>query len=243
MFNDIQIAIVAKRRGFPKTKFAGIREIWQSFKKSFWGMLAPIILIGGMLSGWFTPTEAAAVAVVYGIVVGFCLKTLNFKGLWHSLKKSALDTTVLMGAFLAASLVGLLVTRLQIGEAVINYISGLTTNPWVLLLLLNFFLLFVGTLLDPMCSLILFTPILVPLVTSYGIDSIHFGVVMILNLMIGNITPPMGGILFITCKVAELKLMDFLKEIWPFFIWLVVALVVVTYVPQTVLWFPNLFLK
>jgi tripartite ATP-independent transporter DctM subunit len=239
----VQITLTAKYRGFPKTKFAGIKEIWKSFKTGFPGLLIPIILIGGILSGFFTPTEAAAVAVFYGIILGFCLKTLNLKGLWQALKKSALDTAVMMIAFFAASLVGLIVTRLQIGEAAVNYMSGLTTSPWVLLLLLNIFLLIVGCLLDPICSLILFTPILVPLVTGYGIDPIHFGIIMVLNLMIGNLTPPMGGLLFITCKVAGVKLVDLLKEIWPLIIWLVGALLIVTYEPQTVLWLPKLIMK
>jgi tripartite ATP-independent transporter DctM subunit len=239
----VQITLTAKRRGFPKTKFAGIREIWKSFKIGFPGLLIPIILIGGMLSGFFTPTEAAAVAVVYGIVLGFSLKTLDFKRLWQALKKSASDTAVMMIAFFGASLIGLIITRLQIGEAAVNYMSTLTTSPWVLLLLVNVFLLIVGCLLDPIVSLILFTPILVSLVVGYGIDPIHFGVVMVLNLMIGNLTPPMGGLLFITCKVANVKLMELLKEVWPFIIWLVIALITVTYVPQTVLWLPNMIMK
>jgi tripartite ATP-independent transporter DctM subunit len=238
-----QIGLIAKRRGFPKTKFAGFRELGKFAFKAIPGLLAPVILIGGILSGWFTPTEAATIAVVYSIILGFSIRTLNFKGLWQALRKSALDTAVLMVAFLAASLVALLVTRLHIGEVAVNYMSGLTRSPWVLLMLLNIFLLIVGCLLDPICSLILFTPILVPLVQAYGIDPIHFGVVMVLNLMIGNLTPPMGGLLFITGRVAEVKVMDLLKELWPFLIWLVIALLIVTYVPQTVLWLPDLFLK
>ena len=113
----------------------------------------------------------------------------------------------------------------------------------MVLLLANVLLLIAGTLLDPTCSIILFTPILVPIVKSFGIDEIHFGVVMILNLMIGMLSPPMGQLLFITCKVAELKLTELLKEVWPFIIGLIIALMIVTYVPQTVLWLPNLFMK
>jgi tripartite ATP-independent transporter DctM subunit len=239
----IQISLVARRRGFPKTKFAGFRQIYQVFWKALPGMMAPIILIGGMLFGFFTPTEAATVAVVYAIVVGFSLKTLTFKGLWQSFKQSAMDSANMMVMFIGASLIGLIVTRLHIADAAITFMSGLTTSPVVLLLVLNIFLLIVGCLLDPTCAQFLLVPILVPLVQSFGIDPVHFGVVMILNLMLGLLTPPMGGLLFVTCKVAELKLMDLLKEVWPFIIMLIIALGIVTYVPQTVLWLPSLFMK
>jgi tripartite ATP-independent transporter DctM subunit len=239
----VGISLIAKGRGFPKTKFAGFREVWKTGIQAIPGLLAPIILIGGMLSGWFTPTEAATVAVVYAIGIGFCLKTLTIKKLFQSFKQSAIDSAAIMVAFIGASLISLIVTRLQIADAAIRFMSGLTNSPMVLLLMLNIFLLIVGCLLDCNCSLILLTPILLPLVQSYGIDPIHFGVIMILNLMIGLLTPPMGALLFVTGKVAGISMIDLLKEVWPFFICLIIALIIVTYVPQTVLWLPNLIMK
>jgi tripartite ATP-independent transporter DctM subunit len=239
----IQIGMMAKRRGFPKSKFAGFNEIWISFKHSFMGLLAPGILIGGMLFGLFTPTEAAAVAVVYAIVIGFSLKTLTFKKLWQSFRQSALDSAAILVMFTGASLIALIVTRLHVADSIIQFISEFTTNPMVLLLLLNFFLLIVGCFMGPTSALILLVPVLAPLGRSFGINEIHFGIVVILNLMVGNITPPMGGVLFITCKVAEIKLADLLKELWPFIVGLVIALMIVTYVPQTVTWLPSLFIK
>jgi tripartite ATP-independent transporter DctM subunit len=239
----IQIALIAKHRSFPKTKFAGFREIWKTAYEAFPGLMAPIILIGGMLSGFFTPTECATVTVVYAIIIGFLRKTLTLKGLWHAFKQSAMDSASMLVMFIGASLIGLIVTRLHVADTAIRFISEFTTSPTVLLLMLNIFLLIVGCLLDSTCSLFLLTPILVPLVKAFGINEIHFGVIMVLNIMIGLLTPPMGGILFVTCKVAELKLVDLLKEIWPFIIWLVLALLIVTYVPQTVLWLPNLVMK
>jgi tripartite ATP-independent transporter DctM subunit len=239
----IQIAFIAKRRGFPKTKFAGIKEIWQSFKTGLLGLIAPVILIGGMLSGFFTPTEAAAVAVVYAIVVGFFLRTLTLKKLWQSFRQAALDSAAMLIMFTGATLMALIVTRLHVADAIIKYISEFTTSPRVLLLLLNLFLLLIGCFLGPMSAIILLTPVLVPLGKAFGIDQIHLGIVVILNLMIGNLTPPMGSILFVICKVAEVKLVDLLKEIWPFLVGLVIALIIVTYVPQTVTWLPSLFIK
>jgi tripartite ATP-independent transporter DctM subunit len=237
------ISMIAKRRRFPKTKFVGIKEIGKSFGKALPGLLAPSILIGGMLFGFFTPTEAAAVAVVYAMVIGFVLKTLTFKGLWSAFKQAALDSAIMMVMFIGASLIGLIVTRLHMADSVINFMSQCTHSSTALLILLNIFLLIAGCLLDPTCCIVLFTPILVPLIKAFGIDEVHFGIIMILNLMIGLLTPPMGGLLFVTCKVAELKLVELLKEVWPFLIWLIVALMIVTYVPQTVLWLPSLFMN
>jgi tripartite ATP-independent transporter DctM subunit len=239
----VGIFMISKRRGFPKLKFAGINKIWRSFGKALPGLMAPIILIGGMLLGIFTPTEAATVAVFYAITVGFILKSLTFKELWQALKKSALDSAAMMYMFLGATLIGLLVTRLHLAEVAVRFISGVTTSPVVLLMIINVILLIAGCLLDPICSLLLFTPVLVPVIQSFGINEVHFGIVMILNLMIGQITPPMGTTTFIVCKIAEVKLIDFLKEAYPMLILLVIALIIVTYVPQTVLWLPSLFMK
>jgi tripartite ATP-independent transporter DctM subunit len=239
----IQITLIAKRRGLSKTKFAGIREIWQSFKVGAPGLMAPVILIGGMLFGFFTPTEAAAVAVAYAIVVGFCLKNLTFKKLWQSFQKAALDSAGMLIMFTGASLIALLVTRLHMADVVINFISGFTTSPVVVLLLINILLLIIGCFMGINSALILLCPLLVPLGRAFGIDEIHLGILTILNLTIGLLTPPMGGILFVICKVAEVKLTDLLREVWPFLVGLVIVLIIVTYVPQTVTWLPSLFIK
>jgi tripartite ATP-independent transporter DctM subunit len=239
----VGISLIARRKGFPKTKFAGFREIWKTAVKAIPGLLAPIILVGGMLFGFFSPTEAATVAVVYATLLGFLLKTLTLKGLWHALIQAAMDSAVMLVMFIGATLIGLLVTRLHLADSTIKFISGFTTSPAVVLLLLNILLLIAGCLLDPNCCIILFTPILVPLIKSFGINEVHFGIIIILNLMIGLCTPPMGGLLFVTCKVAEVSMREILKECWPFLILLVMALMIVTYVPQTVLWLPSLFIK
>jgi tripartite ATP-independent transporter DctM subunit len=239
----LQISMIAKRRGFPKTKFAGFREIWQSFKIGLPGLMAPVILIGGMLCGFFTPTEAAAIAVAYAIVIGFCLKSLTLKKLWQSFRQAALDSAAILIMFTGATLIALIVTRLHVADTIIKFISEFTTNPVVLFLMINIFLLIVGCLMGPISAIILLTPVLVPLGKAFGINEIHLGIVVILNLLIGNLTPPMGGILFVMCKVAEVKLGDLLKETWPFLCGLVIALLIITYVPQTVTWLPSLFIK
>jgi tripartite ATP-independent transporter DctM subunit len=209
----ILISLIARRRGFPKTKFEGFGVLWKNAVKAFPGLMAPIILIGGMVSGFFTPTEAAAVAVVYAIMVGFMLKTLTLKGLLHSFRRAALDSAVILVCFIGASLIGLLVLRLHVADAAIKFMTGFTDSPVVLLMVINIFLLIVGCLLDSTCSIILFTPILLPLTKAFGINEIHFGVVMILNLMIGLLTPPMGSILLQLQYRLELRRRSF--WIWP----------------------------
>jgi tripartite ATP-independent transporter DctM subunit len=238
-----QIAIISKHRGFPKHQFAGFGEIWKNFKNSLLGLLAPTILIGGMLTGLFTPTEAAAVAVVYAITIGFCLRTLSLKKLWQSFRQAALDSAAIMIMFTGASIIALIITRLHVADSIVKFISEFTTNPMVLLLLINIFLLIVGCFMGATSAIILLAPVLVQLGKTFGLNEIHLGIVVILNLMIGNLTPPMGGALFITCKVAEIKLADLLKELWPFIVGLIIALLIVTYVPQTVTWLPSLFIK
>jgi tripartite ATP-independent transporter DctM subunit len=239
----IQISFISKRRGFIKTKFRGFREIWLGFKQAFSGLMAPIIIIGGILFGFFTPTEAAAVTVIYAIIIGFSSKTLTLNKLWNSFKQSSMDCAVILISFIGASLISLIVTRLHVADAAIDFMTECTSSPLVLLMVINIFLIIVGCLLDATPAIILLAPILVPLIQAYGIDPVHFGVIMVLNLMIGLLTPPMGGILFVTCKVAELKLMELLKEVWPFIVGLIIALMIITYIPQTVLWLPSLFIK
>jgi tripartite ATP-independent transporter DctM subunit len=237
------VAIISVRRGFPKTEFSGFREIGRNFMKAFPGLMAPIILIGGMLIGVFTPTEAASVAVVYAIAIGFTLKSLTFKELWQSLRQAAMDSAGIMFIVVSASLVSLLATRLHFADETIRFISEFTDNPNIVLILINILLLVAGCLLDATSCIVLFAPILVPVARAFGIDLIHFGIVMILNLMIGLITPPMGLTMFITCKIAGVRAMDFLREGYPFMVLLFFALLVVTYMPKTVLWLPGLFIQ
>jgi tripartite ATP-independent transporter DctM subunit len=239
----ILITLIAGRRGFPKHKFVGFKQIYKDFWRAFPGLMTPIILIGGMLFGFFTPTEAATVTVIYAVVIGFMMKTLTIKGLWHSFRQAALDGGAMLVTFIGASLIGLIVTRLHVADNVINFMFQCTHSPAVLLFMINIFLFFAGCLMGANSLIYLLVPILVPLVQAYGIDLVHFGVVMVLNLMIGLLTPPMGSLLFIIGKVAGLKLMEILKEVWPFIIVLIVALFIVTYVPQMVTWLPCLFIR
>jgi tripartite ATP-independent transporter DctM subunit len=239
----IGIYIVSSRRNYPRNKFQGFRALLASFWRSLPVLMAPVILIGGMLLGLFTPTEAAAVAVVYSLSLGFITKRLTISTAWRTFKQAACDSSAIMFVMIGASLIGLLATRAHLADTLIALISSFTSNRLVLLALFNILLLIAGCLLDATSCLVLLTPILVPIAMSFGIDPVHFGMVMVLNLMIGLITPPMGLSMFIVCDIAKIKTQDFIIEIFPFFILLVLSLLIITFVPQTVLWLPNLMIK
>lgn len=232
--------IQASRRNYPRSSWPGFKGIWGSFLKALPALLAPLILVGGMLLGLFTPTEAAAVAVVYSLFLGLITRRLSVPKAWAAFKKAAADSSAIMFVMVAASLVSLLVTRLRVADQLVMLISSLTHSPVVVLALINVLLLVAGCLLDATSCIVLLTPILVPLAKSFGINPVHFGVVMTLNLMIGLLTPPMGLSMFIVCNIARITTVQFVKEALPFIGLLVAGLLVITYVPQTVLWLPNL---
>lgn len=237
------IYIISSRRDYPSDKFPGWHKIFVSFVKTLPVIMAPVVLIGGILTGIFTPTEASAVTVFYSIIVGL----LYGKGLvdmktivWQTFKKVSFETAKILYIVISASLVGLIVTRAHLARQLVDFISGFTSEAWVVLLLINVILLIAGCFLDATSCLILFTPIFVPLVQSFGINTVHFGVVMVLNLMIGLITPPMGLSMFIVCGIANIKTKDFIREIRPFYIILILALLLITYIPGIVLWLSSL---
>ncbi|MGD8401551.1 MAG: TRAP transporter large permease [Bacillota bacterium] len=239
----VGVYLISARRNYPCSKFEGFGSLVASFWKSLPVLMAPIILIGGMLLGLFTPTEAAAVAVVYALLLGFITKRLNIAKAWAIFKRAACDSSAILFVIIGASLIGLLATRVHLADMLIAFLLSFTNNRFVVLALLNVLLLIAGCLLDATSCLVLLTPILVPLAVSFGIDPVHFGVIMVLNLMIGLVTPPMGLSMFIVCDIAKIPTKVFVKESFPFLLLLIAALLLITYVPQLVLWLPNLTIK
>jgi len=241
------IYIISIRREYTSNKFCGWHKLFVLSVKILPAIMAPVLLIGGMLTGIFTAVEASAVTVFYSIIIGFfygrgridmSMKTV----LWQTFKKVSFETARILYIVVSASLVGLIVTRTHLARQLVDFISGFTSEAWVVLLLINVVLLIAGCFLDATSCLILFTPILVPLVQSFGINTVHFGVVMVLNLMIGLITPPMGLSMYIVCDIANIKIKDFIREVKPFYIVLISVLLLITYVPGIVLWLSSLFI-
>ena len=205
-------------------------------------LMAPVILIGGMTMGWFTPTEAAVAAVVWALFLGL----VRYRSLtWRMLVKASMDTiettsTVLL-IVAAASIFSWLLTVTHVAEAIGNAVLAVTDKAWVFLLLANLLMLFVGCFLETTAAILILVPILMPIVLKLGIDPVHFGLIMVLNLMIGLLHPPLGMVLFVLARVAKLSVERTTVAILPWLVSLLISLALVTYIPEITLWLPRQF--
>jgi len=203
-------------------------------------LMTPVIILGGILGGVFTPTEAAAAAVMYMIFLGICYRTLSLRTLYQVFLQTAATTGVIMLIVAAASLFGWVIAREQGPQMVADTLLKLTDNPYVFLVLVNIFLLAVGTVLEPTAALLICVPVLLPVATHFEIDPLHLGVVMILNLVIGLVTPPVGLVLYVLGSVTGVDMRVVIRGIIPFLFPLAFTLIVVTFVPAISLWLPRL---
>ena len=201
---------------------------------------APIIILGGILGGFFTPTEAAAVGVVYMIVLGLIYRTLNLKAIVDALKETAAMTGAIALILAAAALLGWILARERVPQAVADGLTSLTDNPLIFLLLVNVILIILGMAIDATAVLLITVPVLLPVAVSYGIDPIHFGVVMIVNLMIGLLTPPVGRVLYVMSSVTNRPVDEVFRGVLPFLIPLLSVLALLTFFPGIVTIVPTL---
>lgn len=235
------VYFICVRRKYPVKKRPTWRELFRSAVEALPGSLTPAIILGGIMTGTFTPTEAAVIAVVYAILIGkFYYKELTFKDLKQILLNTCVDTAAIMLIVAAATPVAWIVAAENIPELLAGVILSVAKSPWVLLFIVNIFLLLVGCFMDATASLIIFTPILFPMIVSAGIDPVHFGVVMVLNLMIGLLTPPFGMVLFVAEKASKLPVYRVIRATAPFLIPLGVTLFLITYFPSLVTTIPRL---
>jgi TRAP-type C4-dicarboxylate transport system permease large subunit len=207
-------------------------------------IMTPVLLIGGMVSGIFTPTEAAVAASIWALFLGLVwYRTLNFR-MFTKVSMETIETTaVVLFIVAAASIFGWLLTATRVTDMVTMWVLSFTDKPWVFLLLVNLLLLFVGCFLEPTAAILIAVPVLMPAVTQLGIDPVHFGLVVVLNLMIGLLHPPMGIVLFVLARVANLSLERTTMAILPWLVPLLASLVLLTYVPEISLWLPRQFYK
>jgi len=220
------------------------REKWNAVYEAKWSLLVPVIILGGIYGGIFTPTEAAAVAVIYGFVIGvFVHKDLKLSELPEVIASSALTTATVMIIVGTATTFGRILTLEQIPIMIANAISSFSSNPYIVLFLINILLLFVGCFMDTTAAIIILSPILLPVALAIGVDPIHFGIIMVTNLAIGFITPPLGVNLFVACGVAKSPLEDVVKGVIPFFVCMLVALTLITVFPEISLTLPRLYGK
>jgi tripartite ATP-independent transporter DctM subunit len=234
------IHMVSAREKMPKDKFYGLWEIWRAFRAAFLSLLTPVILIGGILSGIFTPTEASAVAAVYAFVLCFFIyKTVTVKDIPSIVIDTFVTTAVVTFIISATSGFSYLLIIGKIGNLLVEHTLALTRDPRIILLIVNIVLLILGCLMEAGVLLILLTPILVPMMKMLGVDLVHFGVVMVLNLMIGVATPPVGMCLFVVSQANNIRLERLMREVIPWVMPLIVVLFLITYWPALVLAVPN----
>ena len=230
----IAALLVGRKTKLVSLPRASAKERWLAFKDAFWGLLMPVIILGGIYGGIFTPTEAAAVAVVYGLIVGlFIYKTIKLKDLFDLIIDSASTTATVMFITAAASLFAYVLTRARLDVAISNGLVDLSGGSTVVFfLIVNVILLIAGCFLDSTSALYIFTPLFVPVAQALGIDLIHLGVVMIVNLAIGLFTPPVGVNLYVACGVAKVDLKQISKAVIPLLIASLIVLLIITYIPQ-----------
>ena len=205
-------------------------------------IMTPVLLIGGMTTGVFTPTEGAIAACVWAMILGFFwYRTLNFRMFVKICLDTVETTSTVLFIVAAASIFGWMLTATGVTTAIGQWVLGFTKEPWMFLLLANALMLFVGCFLEPTAAITILVPILVPICQQLGIDLVHFGLVMVLNLMIGLLHPPMGMVLFVLARVAKLSVERTTMAILPWLFPLLGSLVVITYIPSLVLWLPKQF--
>ncbi|MBI5584729.1 MAG: TRAP transporter large permease, partial [Deltaproteobacteria bacterium] len=233
---------IAIRRNHPKREGrVSLREIGTTFWRASWALILPFIVLGGIFSGIMTVTESGAVAVVYTLFVGiFVYQELNWRMLPRLFFRTAYNTGIILAVIATIQILTHLMAEMKFTTLLANTILMITDNKYLILLIINIFLLLVGCLVDPFTALFLLIPILVPVVQKVGVDPIHFGVVMVLNLMIGLSTPPVGGLLFVTTVMAKVRMNELVREIYPFILLFIGVLFLITYVPALVLFLPHL---
>ncbi len=238
----ILVAIfISMKQGYGSATPFSLKNVYKTFKEAFWSLGAPIIILGGILGGVFTATEAAAVAVIYGFVVGkFIYKELNFKKMPKLLIDSAVLASIILFIISTASIFGWIITMENIPQLIGSKILALTNNPVLILLLINLILLIAGTFVETTVSLILLVPIIMPIVPKLGIDPIQMGVIIVTNLAIGMLTPPLGICLIVSCGISRNSIIEVSKAILPFLFALIIDLLIISFWSPITMFIPSL---
>lgn len=224
--------LISRKKGYHGDEKPTLGRIWQTFKQAILALMMPVIILGGIYGGVFTPTEAAVVAVVYGFIVGFFIyKELHLSQLKNILVTTVMGTSMIIFIIATSSVFSWILTAEQVPQAVAEVILSISKNPVVILTLINILLLFLGTFMETVAAIIILVPVLLPVITQIGVDPLHFGIVLVVNLAIGMVTPPLGVCLFIGCSIADIKLEDITRAVWPFILIMVVDVLLLTYLP------------
>ncbi|MDF2183981.1 TRAP transporter large permease [Grimontia hollisae] len=233
--------LIAKRRSYPVTERKDLPPVWDSFKKASWALAMPVIILGGIFSGIFTATEAGVVAVAYATLVGFFVyKTLTFKLIGKLLIDASVTTSAAMFLIAMATSFAWLLAWAGFGTAIMEVLTSLTSNPKIMLLLIIFFILTLGLFIEGIPILIIFTPVLLPIIVSLGIDPVYFGVIIVMSVVIGSVTPPVGILTYICCSIAGLTISQAFKGLIPFCLVLISVLMIAAMFPSLIMFIPNL---
>ncbi|MBR5994436.1 MAG: TRAP transporter large permease [Lachnospiraceae bacterium] len=236
--------IISKRRHYPKGRKFSLKGLGKQLVSSFWALASVIIVVVGVVGGAFTATESAAIAVFYSLIVSvYIYKGLTWKGVWKTLEKCIDTLSIVLILIATSSIFGYCLTTLHVPDLAANAIIGVTKNPILIALLINLILLVLGCIMDMAPIILIATPILLPIATAIGINPIQFGIMMILNCGIGLLTPPVGAVLFIGSAVGKVKMERVVKATLPFYLCMIVVLILLTFIPEISMFLPNLLMK
>jgi C4-dicarboxylate transporter, DctM subunit len=227
------VYLYAKYKGWGKNDGDGRLSVWSGTQQAGWALLMPVIILGGIYGGVFTPTEASAVAVFYALLVGMLIyREIGWRDLYPILRKSVLSSAVIMFIIANAGLFAFMITRAGVPEAIGRWLQEVLQSPDVFLLGVNAALFLIGMFIETSAAIIVLAPILAPVAIHFGIDPVHFGLIMVVNLALGMITPPFGVNLFAACTVAKISLDRIISQLLPFVVVVLCCLMVITYVPE-----------
>jgi tripartite ATP-independent transporter DctM subunit len=235
---------LAVKRNYPKEEAVGLREGLRRIVDGFFGLLTAVIILGGVVSGIFTATESSAIAVAYAFMVTWIIyHEINWRNLQAILHESLKTLAIVAALITTSSAFGYMMTRLDVPRLATESLISLTNNRYVVFLIVNAVLLALGTIMDMAPLILITTPILLPVVAHFGMDPHHFGIVMMLNLGIGLLTPPVGSTLFVGCAIGRIRIEDMVRPMIPFYVTMFVTLMLVTYIPEISMWLPTLIAK
>ncbi len=234
------IAIIARLRGFRPAGVFSLADVWVQFKQAALALLMPALILTGFRAGLFTATEIAGVAAAYALIVGlFIYRTIRLADLPGILIGTARETAAILVIVAAAAPFSWILAVDQAPQMVVDYVTSISRDPLIVLLILNIALLIAGMFMETIAIMIILVPIIIPLLSSLQIDLVHFGIVLLVNLVVGQVTPPVGVLCFVVMAMAKMRMGELFRELWPFLIALVVALAIITYVPALSLWLPH----
>jgi len=239
----VGVYIISVKRNYPKGDKFSIKNLLKHLGESFWALATVLIVVVGVVSGIFTATESAAIAVVYSLIVSlFIYKGVDLKGVWHALEECVDTLSIVLILISTSSIFGYLLTRLHVPTIAANAIMSFSDNPIVIALLINVILLILGSIMDMAPIILITTPILLPIATSIGIHPVQYGIMLMLNCGIGLLTPPVGAVLYIGTAISKLPMERVVKATLPFYLCMIAALLLVTFVPAISLWLPSVLM-